>query len=130
PVAWESLPVDDVLSIGLVNESRVLDPGKVLRFLDIMENETCTDTLINPCYNASDSDTFDITKYECNKHFMGVGDYEFYFTVTDLDDNILSLGGVNCSTGISPMDYDYLTNMKRSAVLGDDVVKISFMVWT
>lgn len=129
PGDWASLPVDNVSSMGLSGESRVLDQGKVLRFVDLMVDEMCTNISNNPCYNVSDSSTYNITKYECNRHFLGMGRYDFYFTITDLDENVVVLESLNCSAGRSPVDADYMVNVKRSAILNEGVVKISFIGW-
>ncbi len=120
PEDWTNKLLDNISSMGLANESRMLDRGKILRFINLMDaseyDDLCNDALIS--------------NYQCSKHLLGMEKYEFYLTMTDMDDNILNLEGWNCSTGNSPVDEDYLISIPRSAILDDEIVKISFVVWT
>jgi len=120
PEDWTDKPLDNISSIGLANESRILDRGKVLRFLNLMDGSRYD----NLCNDIT------ISNYNCSRYLLGMKKYEFYFTMTDIDDNILNLEGQNCSTGNPPVDADYLISIKRSAMLNDEIVKISFVVWT
>ena len=118
PEDWVEKPVDNISSLGLADESRILDQGKILRFIELMDP------------NRFDECGGGISNYNCSRHLLGMGRYEFYFTMTDEDGNILTLEGQNCSTGSSPADADYLVTMKRSAMLNDEIVEVSFTTWT
>jgi len=120
PEDWTDKSLDNISSIGLANESRILDQEKILKFIDLMDGSRYD----NLCNDIT------VSNYNCSRHLLGMKKYEFYFTMTDIDGNILNLEGQNCSTGNLPINEDYKIPIKRSAMLNDEIVKISFVVWT
>jgi hypothetical protein len=105
PRNWSKLDVDNISAIGLVNESRVIDSGKLARFLRMMSNSTVPSAYDNPCNDGSVSPP--PTNYECNKHFLGLGKYDFHFNLTYLNLSYLNLKDVHINdTGLAPLDAD------------------------
>lgn len=121
PGDWASLPMDNVSSIGLSNESRRLDREKVKRFVYVMENAACVDPDDNPCIST--------TKYDCNRYLLGLGRYNFFFNMTYLNGSAVELDGDECVTGVAPAGDDYLLSKTRNALLGDDIMRINFIIW-
>jgi hypothetical protein len=117
PEDWVGESVDNISSLGLADESRILDQGKVLWFIELMDP------------TRSDACGGGISNYNCSRHLLGMERYEFYFTITDLDGNMLTLEGQNCSTGNSPGYADYLVTMRRSVMLNNEIVEVSFTAW-
>ncbi|RLI90509.1 MAG: hypothetical protein DRO89_05745 [Candidatus Altiarchaeales archaeon] len=125
PDDWESIPpieIDNVSALGLATESRILDKEKVLKFLYIMSN-TSSD---NPC-NLSSPET--ISNYECNKHFLGIGRYDFYLDITYLNGTIVNIKGKSCTTGLIPGNTEYMLTKRRNALLDGDIVKVTLTVF-
>ncbi len=122
PYGWESSDFNEISSVGIVNESRVLDKGKVLRFVEIMDSThyepLCHDHEGNPLSN-----------YACSKYLLGLKDYEFYFTLNDLEGNLVELDGVTCSTGKPISGEEYSFKVERSAVLDHGIVKVNLYLW-
>jgi len=121
PEDWENMSIDNVSALGLTTESRILDKEKVLKFLNITSNSTFD----NPC--IPDDPT--ISNYECNKHFLGLGRYDFYFDITYLNGTTVKVQGQNCTTGLIPGDVDYMLTKRRNALLNGDIVKITLTVF-
>jgi hypothetical protein len=119
PVDWETRALDNISSVGLCSESRVLQEAKVGRFLELMDSGEYDDL----CDDAS------ISNYNCSRSLLGLQGYEFYFTLSDMDDNILVLGGRNASTGNFPAEYEYMVSAPRSAVFNGSIVKANLVVW-
>ena len=120
PDDWENIPpaeIDNVSAIGLATESRILDKKKVLKFLYIMSNNTH-----NPCGP-------NISNYECNKHFLGIGRYDFYLDITYLNGTIVNVKGRNCTTGLIPGNTEYMLTKRRNALLDGDIVKVTLTVF-
>ena len=121
PKDWEDIEVDNVSALGLITESRVLDEEKVLRFLNITGNFISPNPFDNPCSPP-------ITNYNCNRHFLGMGKYDFYFDITYPNGTTVRIQGQNCTSGVMPGDAKKLTK-KRNALLDKDIVKIKLTVW-
>ncbi len=118
PGDWIVKPVDNISALGLVNESRILDRGKVLRFVELMDSSK-----FNECGVA-------VSNYNCSRYLLGVEKYEFYFTLKDVNGSIMTIEGQNCSTGNFPVDADYIISVRRSAILDDEIVMISLVMWS
>lgn len=124
PRNWSKLNATNISAIGLVNESRVMDQGKMTRFMILMDDSIAASsatTFDNPCYDSSA--TTQLTNYECNRHFLGLGKYDFQLNVTYLDRTPIY------ATGKSPSDADYIISKKRTAIFDSDVVIITLLVW-
>ena len=121
PHNWSSLAVDNISSLGLVNESRVIDQGKLDRFMILMDDSTTSSVYDNPCNDGSISPS--PTNYECNRHFLGLGRYDFNITVNYLDGTSID------KAGVSPSDADYIISKRRNALLDNEVVVVTLTVW-
>jgi hypothetical protein len=120
PRNWSKLDADDIAAIGLVNESRILDLGKLDRFLEMMNDSGLPSDHDNPC---GFSDPL-INNYGCNKHFLGLGKYDFHFNMTYLNGTFIGQTGVQV-----PSDADFIISKRRTALLNDRVVIITLSVW-
>jgi hypothetical protein len=113
PLNWTS---DDVLSIGLANESRRLMASKVLNFTHLM-SDADTD-LCGPESN-----------YECNLYLLGIGGYNFHFNLTYLNKTQLVLDGMPAVTGRLPTAEQEEITVVRTALLNGEIVRMYFTVW-
>jgi hypothetical protein len=120
PDDWIEKSLYNISAIGLANESRTLDRGKVLRFIYLMDSSTYDNLCEDPL----------MSNYDCSRILLGMRKYDFYFTMMDINGSILNLEGRNCTTGRVPAGEDYMITIKRSAMLDDNIVKISFVIWT
>ncbi len=121
PKDWENLSLvdmDNVSALGLATESRILDEEKILSFLYVMSNTS----FINPCGPT-------VPNYECNKHFLGVEGYDFYFAITHLNGTVVTVQGRNCTTGLLPGDVSYMLSKTRNALLGKDIVRATLTIF-
>lgn len=103
----ENWTKDDVLAIGLsTEEARILDPRKVKEFVELM-NES----------------------YEEKSHLLGLGKYEFFFNLTDIDGNQIKIENVSCFTGRIPEDEIEKLTVRRTGLLNGSIVRITLTVW-
>lgn len=107
PYNWNS--AGEILSIGLVNESRVLDSGKILRFVEIM--------------NVSNSN------YEDNKYLLGIGRYDFYVNVIDINGSSIFIGNQSISAGKIPVNETYKITTIRTAIFNNTIVRVKLTLW-
>lgn len=114
PSTWDK---ENVTVIGLANEPRVLDQGKVLEFLDMMNDSAYN----NPCTG--------ISNYECNKPILGMGKYEFYFTLKDINGTTMEIENISCITGRAPIDEIEKLTVVRTAILEGGIVRVILTVW-
>ncbi len=105
----ENWSLNDVDSIGLAGESRILDQEKVLKFLKMM--------------NASNSN------YENNKYLLGIGKYNFYFKITDIEGDTIKINNLTCETGKVPVNETQMLTITRTAILNDEIVRTILTVW-
>jgi hypothetical protein len=92
---------------GLAQEDRVINATKAAYFIELM--------------NA--------TNYEENGYLMGIGPYQFYMNVTDLDGDPVMVGNTTFLTGLVPeSDYESLS-LFRTAIYNETVVRLNFIVW-
>jgi hypothetical protein len=120
PTNWSGLAADNISAVGLAGESRVLDYAKTVRFLSLMNDSSSSSTPAaydNPCVTG--------TKYDCNRHLMGLGKYDFHLNLTYLNGSFID------ETGIPPSsDSGYIISKKRNALLNGSVVTITLSVWS
>lgn len=114
PLNWTK---EDVAAIGLAREARILSPEKILYFVELMNDSTTS------------SGCGAISEYECNKHLMGLGKYDFYFQLEDLEGEIINIGGVNCIAGRVPVNEAEKITIIRSAILEENITRIKFTLW-
>ncbi|HIE34409.1 MAG TPA: hypothetical protein EYP86_04660 [Candidatus Altiarchaeales archaeon] len=122
PSNWsDATSPDDILSLGLVNESRILNEKKVLKFIELMN--TTVDTL---CPSDIPSPR---SNYNCSRYLLSIGKYEFYFELMDINGTTLNLNGTRCTTGNYPSNDDYKITLRRTAILNNEIVRIRFTIW-
>lgn len=107
PNDWNS--AGQILSIGLANDSRILDHGKILKFIEIM--------------NASTSN------YEDNKYLLGIGKYDFYLSITDINGSIIRIENRSLSTGKIPINDTYKITAVRTAIFNNTIIRMRLTVW-
>ncbi len=128
PRNWDAYGADEINSLGLVNESRILDRGKISRFVKIMNSTTPgTDIFDNPCLNDPSVPGF--TPYDCNRHLLGIGGYDFYFNIKHLNGSFVYLDGRPCVAGSTDFGEDYRIGKVRNALLDDEIVTIRIVLW-
>ncbi len=105
PLNWTE---DDVLNIGLTEttEPRILRERKIFDFVMIM--------------NSS---------YEDRSNLLGLGKYDFYFNMTDIDGKTIEIRNVSCYTGKKPDAPVEMITITRTALLNQTIVKIFLTVW-
>ena len=100
PKNWTS---SNVLSVGLADENRILNPDKILNFVSMM-NES---------------------GYEDNAYLMGAGKYDFYFNLTNLAGNSIIINNKICVAGKIPTnDTEYIMTVRRTAILNNEIVRV------
>lgn len=117
PSRWD---IENVSVIGLAEEPRVLNPEKVLIFLDMMNDSAFNNP---PCNDAT------ISNYECNKPLLGIGKYDFYFTLKDINGSIMDVENKSGFAGREPPgDIEGLT-VTRTAILNEQIARVILIIW-
>ena len=106
PADWS---LSDVESIGLADESRILNPGKVLNFIILM--------------NSSNSN------YENNRWLLGIGKYDFYFNLTDINGTTMVINDTLCATGKKAVNETSMITVQRTGLLENEITTIKITVW-
>jgi hypothetical protein len=112
PADWTA---ETVTAVGLADEPRILNTQKVLGFINLT--------------NDSASGDCGYSEYECNKELLGIGKYDFNFSIEDLDGAVVELDGVNLASGRTPIDETDRLTVIRSAMLGDQIVRLRLTFW-
>lgn len=95
---------------GLATKDREINSTKVLAFIDLM--------------NSTNS-----THYGENKYLMGLGEYDFYMDVTELDGDTLTINGIPFIAGKLLSGATDSISMPRTAIFNGDIVRINFVIW-
>jgi len=103
--------------LGLANESRVLQQDKIKSFVVIM---SVNDSSLCPGE----------TNYDCNRHLMGLGRYDFAFNMTYLNGTSIKMNNTLFSTGRLPANDTRRITVVRTALLEDNMVRIIFTLWS
>ncbi len=105
PINWTD---ETVSSIGLTetNEPRILNGRKVSDFVRIM--------------NSS---------YEDRANLLGIGKYDFYFNLTDINGTTLEICNTSCATGKKPYLPVEMITITRTALMNQTIVKMFLTVW-
>lgn len=108
PTNWQNETEEKILSIGLTfaNEPRILQKEKILSFIKIMN-----------------------TSYEERANLLGIGKYNFYFNLTDINGTTIILENISCATGKKPYLPIEMITIKRTALLDEMIVRIILTVW-
>ncbi len=106
PADWS---LSDVESIGLVDESRILNPGKVLNFVILM--------------NSSNQN------YENNRWLLGIGKYDFYFNLTDINGTTVIINETLSSTGKKAVNETSMITVRRTGLLENEIVILRLTLW-
>jgi hypothetical protein len=92
---------------GLASSDRIINRTKALIFIELMNS----------------------THYSSNVHKMGLGRYDFYLNVTDLQDDVIQIGGMGFTTGKEPFDETESIAMFRTAIFNESIVRVNFIIW-
>jgi hypothetical protein len=114
PSNWSS---NDVLALGLINESRVLSAAKIGNFTHYMsttDNDLCPSSPSN---------------YDCNLYMLGIAGYDFYFNISYLNGSTAIAGGAPASVGRRPSNETMMLTVTRTALLDGDVTRLYLTVW-
>jgi hypothetical protein len=123
PMNWSGLAAENISAVGLSsNASRILDPKKIDRLVILMDDSVTSAIHDNPCNDGISPPPLP-TNYECNRHFLGLGRYNFHFNVTYLDGTLID------ESGSPPSDADFIISKKRSALFDTEVVTVTLTVW-
>lgn len=108
PINWHETEEEKILSIGLANkdEPRVLNKEKILNFLRIM--------------NSS---------YEDRANLLGIGKYDFYFNLTNINGTTIILENMSCVTGKKPHLPIEMITIRRTALLNETIVRVILTIW-
>ncbi len=105
PSDWNETTVE---VIGLSsNGSRVLDPLKVLAFVNMMNS----------------------SNYENNSDLAGTGKYDFYVRFTDINNTVIEIDGVSCATGKPYVNETKMITEVKTAALNGQLVRMHFTLW-
>lgn len=98
----------NVMSVGLAKEKqpRVLDKTKIIEFIQLM-NES----------------------YEERSHLLGLGKYDFFFNLTDMQGGQIIIENLTCATGKKPSQEKSKLPVERTALWNDSIVKVKLIVW-
>jgi hypothetical protein len=69
------------------------------------------------------------TYYEDYKHLMGLGQYDFYLSVTNLTGSQIEVNGRNFTAGKPLTVYEESVSAFRTAIFEDEIVRITFTIW-
>lgn len=93
------------LAIGLASDENVIDEGKLRNFLFYMD------------YNES-------------KRIMGIRNYEYYFSMRDLDNSTMQLDGSAIEKGLNPSaNVNTVVPVERYALFRGEIAKVYFILW-
>jgi hypothetical protein len=122
PADWGS---QNVTVIGLADEPRVLSKNKIIEFLQIMNYSETAPT--SPIYLSSGC--ANLSNYECNKEVLGVGKYDFYFNLTDINGTVMEINNMTCITGKSPVNETDAITITRTAILDNQRARMKLTLW-
>jgi hypothetical protein len=113
----ENWPGQTVYVVGLADEPRMLNRSKVSAFLVLMND-------------SSNDSCGDISNYKCNKNLLGVGKFDFYFNMTDINGTTIIINNMTCTAGqFPPPDVDQIT-IPRTGILDGGIVRIKLTLWS
>jgi hypothetical protein len=130
PVDWENLSMNETYALGLSSDSRILSRGKILRFLNITSAVSSGPGFDNPCNATLDPGDPPISNYNCSRYLLGMGRYDFYFEITDINGTTVNIQGQDCLSGVMPVgDVTYQLPKRRNAMFEGDIVQVTLVVW-
>ena len=104
PKNWNN---ETVVFIGFSDEDHILNKTKLISFKNI--------------------------DYDKAKRLMNVGPNDFSLTITDKNDEIISLDGISLNFSIDYTNKDYIAHSSRLALINDSgnltIAKVNFVVW-
>ena len=95
--------------VGLSSEDRIIDSSKATEFLELMNSST--------------------TDYDDNKHKLGLGIYDFYVNVTDINGTLVQVNGIDFIAGKEPTNSYTTLSVFRTAVYNDIIIRFNFVIW-
>ena len=115
----ENWTEEDVSTIGLANEPMTLDNGKLIAFVKLMND---TEPSTKPGCSG-------ISNYECNKELIGIGAYNFNFTILNLDGSPVQINNVTIVAGRNPVDVTDQLTLTRPVIVNNNVTKMVITFW-
>jgi hypothetical protein len=112
----ENWVIANVTSLGLSNQSRVLMRDKVLAFVNMTKDDQ---------YDLCNGER----NYECNIHRLGIGGYNFYFNMTDLNGSAVEINNAQIISGRAPENETRSVTIERTGILDDKIVRIYITMW-
>ncbi|VVB52117.1 Uncharacterised protein [uncultured archaeon] len=106
PSDWNA---STVTSIGLADESRILNSNKIMAMAALLNNSN--------------------GNYEANRYLLGVGQYDMYVNLTYLNGSTLLINGAQAVAGSPPVNSTYQLTIVRTAIVNDTVVRIIVTAW-
>jgi hypothetical protein len=116
PNNWDE---SSVATIGLADEPRVLSQSKILMFVDLMNESKAS---MNPnCTGDSN--------YNCSKSLLGVGKYDFYLTIEDLNGTVISVNNTKVIAGRYPVEETDKLTITRPSIVNNTIVQLKLTLW-
>jgi hypothetical protein len=108
---------NNVASIGLADEPRVLSTSKILMFVDLMNDSKNSAICVGE------------TNYDCSKSLLGVGKYDFYLTIEDLNNTLVILNNTPVIAGRAPVDETHKLTNTRPSIVNNTIVQMKLTLW-
>jgi len=97
---------ETAMAIGLVSEENIIDEDRLRNFIFYMD------------YNDS-------------KGIMGIRNYDYYFTMKNLDNETMQLDSQNIEKGNSPStNVNMIVPVQRYVIFQEEIAKIDFILWS
>ncbi len=107
PGAAEDWRYFNVRITGMASDDRFINLTKAEWFIELMNG----------------------TNYDKNRYKAGIGSYDFWVNVTDLDGSVVSVRGTPFVTGKAPVNETTKIAVTRTAILGGTIVRFNMVVW-
>jgi hypothetical protein len=106
PEDWQP---STVRVMGLSDNSRTINGTKLLYFIGMMDS------------NGSE--------YESNKYLLGLGQYDFFLNITDIDGDPVNYSNTALFAGLLPSGTSSELIIQRTAILNESIIRFNFIVW-
>jgi hypothetical protein len=116
PTNWDE---DNVATIGLADEPRVLSRQKIKMFINLM----------NESKASTDPDCAGESNYNCSKSLLGVGKYDFYITIEDLNGTVIRVDNLTVIAGRYPVDETDKITIMRPSIVNNSIVQLKLTLW-
>jgi hypothetical protein len=69
------------------------------------------------------------SNYNCSKSLLGVGKYDFYITIQDLNGTLISIDNITVIAGRYPVDETDKITIMRPSILNNSIVLLKLTLW-